>query len=379
MADQELRKRVAVEAAKLMYEGVEKEYYTAKRKVARRLGLREGHRSGDLPSNREIRERILELARIYEGDGRTARLGAMRHYALALMRCLRRFHPKLIGSVCTGHVRQQSDIDIHAFSDTVSAVTLALGDEGLAFEVEHKRVMKHGEERQFTHIHAHGEHEVEITVYPEAKKDYPFKSSITGERMEALTIAQLEATLRREHPELDPDQDPGPERGTGAGRRSHLRALLVALEGVQGGPHHPEGDQLYHSLQVFDLARHEHPFDAELAEAALLHDVGKAIDPSDHAAAGAEVLEGLVSERVRFLVAHHMDALALQRCRLPARRACALRASPFFEDLMVLRSLDSRGRQPGVAVTDLERALDFIEDMDLLEAGYDVDFDASDA
>ena len=47
---------------------------------------------------------------------------------------------------------------------------------------------------------------------------------------------------------------------------------------------HPEGDALYHSLQVFHLAREARPYDEEFLLAALLHDVGKAVDPQDHAA-----------------------------------------------------------------------------------------------
>ena len=59
--------------------------------------------------------------------------------------------------------------------------------------------------------------------------------------------------------------------------------LLQPLEGVKQSPkHHPEGDALYHSLQVFELARDERPYDEEFLLAALLHDVGKAIDPADH-------------------------------------------------------------------------------------------------
>jgi hypothetical protein len=61
--------------------------------------------------------------------------------------------------------------------------------------------------------------------------------------------------------------------------RFHMYQLLLApLEQVkQNTKRHPEGDALYHSLQVFTLARETLPYDEEFLLAALLHDVGKAI------------------------------------------------------------------------------------------------------
>ena len=97
MSDHRLRRVVAIEAAKLMYEGSEKEYFTAKRKVARRYGLNPRYAPAHLPSNREIREEILRLAEFFEGDRRLERLGAMRRQARDVMRILGRFRPKLIG------------------------------------------------------------------------------------------------------------------------------------------------------------------------------------------------------------------------------------------------------------------------------------------
>ena len=54
---------------------------------------------------------------------------------------------------------------------------------------------------------------------------------------------------------------------------------------------------LYHSLQVFELAREALPYDEEFLLAALLHDVGKAIDARDHVAAGLEALDGHITPR----------------------------------------------------------------------------------
>ena len=58
MADKRVREQIARMAAQLMYERLESEYFTAKRKAARQLGLDCRFRPKDLPSNREIRDQI---------------------------------------------------------------------------------------------------------------------------------------------------------------------------------------------------------------------------------------------------------------------------------------------------------------------------------
>src|SRR5919205_2407961 len=116
-----------------MYERVESEYFTAKRKAAKRL-CRKGVKPEDLPSNAEIRDQIQTFARIHEGDRRTRHLRDMRLEALRLMRLLRAFRPRLIGSVMTGHVRKGYDIDLHVFSDAPALITDTLEQAGLQFD-----------------------------------------------------------------------------------------------------------------------------------------------------------------------------------------------------------------------------------------------------
>src|SRR6478672_11619138 len=94
MANVKLRHAISLEAARLMYERVESEYFTAKRKAAQRL-CRGNVKPGDLPSNSEIREQIQVFARIHEGDRRTENLRDMRLAALSMMRLLRPFRPRL--------------------------------------------------------------------------------------------------------------------------------------------------------------------------------------------------------------------------------------------------------------------------------------------
>src|SRR5471032_3221753 len=101
MADARIRRQIALIAARLMYERQESEYFTAKRKAARQLGVEYRFRPRDLPSNSEIRDQIQALANLLEGDKRQENLKDMRLGALEMMRRLGRFHPRLIGSVWT--------------------------------------------------------------------------------------------------------------------------------------------------------------------------------------------------------------------------------------------------------------------------------------
>jgi predicted HD phosphohydrolase len=243
-------------------------------------------------------------------------------------------------------------------------VTDTLDELDLQYDVEHKRIVKQGEERTFTHIHVFENHNYELTLYPEDKAHYVFKSSITGKAIERASIAELETLLREEDPDVDLEEEI--ERlDDYVDRFVTFRMLLEPLEGIKQSPkYHPEGDTLYHSLQVFELARDERPYDEEFLLAALLHDVGKAIDPSDHVGAAMEALEGAVSERTAWLIEHHMEAHEYRAGTLGARARVRLQQSEWFEDVMLLEELDKRGRVRGVSVPELDEVLDLLREME---------------
>jgi hypothetical protein len=140
---------------------------------------------------------------------------------------------------------------------------------------------------------------------------------------------------------------------------------LEPLETVKQDPRsHPEGDALFHSLQVFELAREARPYDEEFQLAALLHDVGKAIDPADHVSAAVASLHGAVSERTLWLIAHQKDARAHRDRTLSPRDRKALGESEYFDDLMLLSNLDAAGRVPGTPVGTIDEALDYVRGLE---------------
>jgi predicted HD phosphohydrolase len=140
------------------------------------------------------------------------------------------------------------------------------------------------------------------------------------------------------------------------------RMRLEPLESVkQNVKYHPEGDALFHSLQVFQLARDARPYDEEFLLAALLHDVGKAIDPQDHVAAGVEALRGAVTDRTLWLIEYHMDLVNGRERTFSARLKRESQPPDYLDDLKLLRELDDAGRVPGEHVDSLDDVLDYLK------------------
>ncbi len=136
---------------------------------------------------------------------------------------------------------------------------------------------------------------------------------------------------------------------------NYLLSLLDNLDGVeQARRYHPEGDALYHSLQVFQLAYHS-TNDPELWAVALLHDVGKAIDSKTHADIGGEQLEGILSPRIVWLVRRHLD-LSIY----PKRSRRKWKGTGHLSDLEHIRRWDLAGRELDVEVLSIEEALSFL-------------------
>lgn len=199
-----LRAVLAEEAARLMYREGVKEYFTAKRMAARRvLGRSQGknarYRPRDLPSNGEIRDALLAMAELAEGDKRTRRLFAMRVVALEAMMALEGFHPRLIGSVSTGHIRHGSDIDIQVFTDGQEALELRLTELRWTFEKQGVTLFKFGELREYLHYHVVDVFPVELTCYHARELRFRPRSSTDGKPIVRLSPAGLRQLIQRDH------------------------------------------------------------------------------------------------------------------------------------------------------------------------------------
>lgn len=196
-----MRRHLAREAARLMYEEEVSEYFVAKRMAAKRLlghggQKRMRYRPKDLPSNGEIQAALLELAEITEGDSRLDRLHDMRRLALSMMHALASFEPRLIGSVATGHIRRGSDIDIQLFVDDRDAPEDWLRRNDWPYEKEDVLIRRPQGFCEYKHLRLDLEYPVELTVYDRMELRHRPRSSTDGLPIQRINMRLLSQMLQ---------------------------------------------------------------------------------------------------------------------------------------------------------------------------------------
>ncbi len=188
-----LRKRVAQEAALLLYSSQEKEYKQAKQRAAETLKTRV------LPSNLEVAEELDRIAEEREGASRKGLLLRMRREAKEIMETLKDFNPRLVGSVWRGTARQTSDIDIQTFSQDPSLVLNQLQKQSFKVKSsEWRSVTKEGRKESSFHIRVllpSGD-EAEVVVRSLNYLGQPERCEIYGDVKTGLSLNQLTKILK---------------------------------------------------------------------------------------------------------------------------------------------------------------------------------------
>ncbi|PVX23215.1 MAG: hypothetical protein CW691_11305 [Candidatus Bathyarchaeum sp.] len=187
-----LRNRVAQEAALLLYTAQEKEYKQAKQRASETLGVRV------LPSNLEVAEELDKIAEDREGSQRKELILRMRKEAKQVMETLKEFNPLLVGSVWRGTARQNSDIDIHTFSEDNQQVVEKLQKHNYKINrSEWRSVTKNGKKEASFHIHftlPSGDG-VEVVVQSPERVGQLERCETYGDIKTGLSLRQLTRTL----------------------------------------------------------------------------------------------------------------------------------------------------------------------------------------
>ena len=160
------------------------------------------------------------------------------------------------------------------------------------------------------------------------------------------------------------------------GSVAELVELLARAATLRDEPHL---DGLAHALQCGAILRTEHPDDAELAVAGLVHDIADAVHPDDHTdhdRRGADLVRDLLGARVAHLVGAHViakrylvttdpayrnqlsvrsvETLARQGDALEATDLTALGTDPDLAAILDLRRADERAKDPTARVPALD-------------------------
>ena len=138
----DLRRALAQEAARLMFEHGVDDYGFAKRKAAERLGASE---YAVLPKNAEIDAALAEYQRLFAADTHAGTLAEQRRAAVDAMELLGEFEPRLVGPVLSGTATPHQEISLHVFSDTPEAVALRLLEDHIQYRVAEHRVRMNAE------------------------------------------------------------------------------------------------------------------------------------------------------------------------------------------------------------------------------------------
>jgi predicted nucleotidyltransferase len=187
-----IKRKVAKEAASLLYFGVEKEYKQAKLRAAKTLGVH------FLPTNLEVAIEFDKIVEENEGNDRQKRLIRMRQEAPNLIKVLKAYNPVLVGSVWRGTIYHESDIDILVHHDEPEEILKTLKQNNFkVLQTEWIAVTKEGQRRTSFHIHLElpSKEKAEITVRSLEEAKRKERCEIYGDIITGLPLQDLERVL----------------------------------------------------------------------------------------------------------------------------------------------------------------------------------------
>lgn len=190
----ERRRRIAVEAARLISEGGLRDYRQAKLKAAARLGILDEF---SLPRNDEIEDALREHQRLFRAEAQSTALRELRATARDAMRFFARFEPRLVGPVLEGTADEHSAVCLHLYSDHPLEIEALLLERGIPFESQTRRLrLDRGTADDFpVFLFSAGAHAIDLTVLPYDRLRQAPLDRIDEKPMQRATLTVLEALL----------------------------------------------------------------------------------------------------------------------------------------------------------------------------------------
>ena len=191
---QEVRRRIAIEAARLMSEGGLRDFRQAKLKAAHRLGIFD---ETSLPKNVEIEDALREHQRLFGGAVQERLVRRLRETAREAMRFFARFEPRLVGAVLEGTADTHSAICLHLYSDQPADVAAFLRERAIPYEEQTRRLRLNREASLEAPalLFSADDTPIDLTLLPyDLLRQAPL-DRIDEKPMQRMTLAALEALL----------------------------------------------------------------------------------------------------------------------------------------------------------------------------------------
>ena len=192
--DAEQRRRIAVEAARLISEQGIRDFALAKRKAAERLGV---FSDSALPKNAESDDALREHQRLFDAGDQPQRLRRYREAAREALLFFARFDPRLVGAVLDGSADRHSSVCLHLFCDEPESVAHFLDEFAIPYESGERTLRLSRQVERVCPVYTFSAQDVpvDITVLPEAwLRQAPLDRS--GEKpMQRAGLAALDALL----------------------------------------------------------------------------------------------------------------------------------------------------------------------------------------
>jgi hypothetical protein len=166
MKHQDMRRRIAHAAARLLAEDGSLDYGSAKRKAARQLGAPD---SGNLPDNQQIEEALRTYQALYQADATRTLLASLRQTAIEYMEQLSAFDPHLTGSVLNGTAGPHADINLQLFTDDQKDVEFLLMRLGSPYQAGEYRSAEAGGRVYPRFLINDPRAPIDLVVYPAAE------------------------------------------------------------------------------------------------------------------------------------------------------------------------------------------------------------------
>ncbi|MEW7977253.1 MAG: hypothetical protein AB2814_07380 [Candidatus Sedimenticola endophacoides] len=201
---QEIRRRIAAEAARILAGEEHLDYAAARRRAARRFPHIDAHA---LPGNGEIHQALLDYLQLFHGkevDAEAARAGLVqRQHRLALqaMQSLKQFGPRL----APGRGGPQHPIRLHLYAETPEEVILHL----------------------LHHHIPHRDGEMSVRFSKGRREPRPLLAFEAGD-------ASIELLILTPHDRTDPPLDPLTERPNSGLSIHQLKQLLAGAQDAPG-------------------------------------------------------------------------------------------------------------------------------------------------